>query len=86
MKATDVAGHVAAILDRQPKAFAAALRALDALTEPTPEERQARIWMVDAVEARYPKAAHAVGDAYLKAEDTGADVDYVAVLLTAAGL
>lgn len=86
MNKTGVAGQLATVLARQPKAFAEALRILDALTEPTPEERLSRIWMIDAVEARYPKAADAVADAYLKAETTGADVDYVAVLLTAAGL
>jgi len=71
---------------QNPAAVAAALRILDQVQSPSQEQRIAREWMITAVEQRYPAASQAVEDAYLAAEEAGTEVDYVTVLLEAAGL
>lgn len=49
--------------------------------EVTAETRLVHAWTIDEIERRFPAAAEAVGAAFEAAEATGADVDYVAVLL-----
>lgn len=50
---------------------------------PNPELRQARAWMIQELERRFPAASDAVQAAFDAAELAGGDdeVDYVAVLL-----
>lgn len=78
--------RAAQMLAQNPAAFVQALRILDAVAEPSSEQRMARAWMIGAIEAAYPAASDAVAAAYLAAEDSGAEVDYLGVLLQAAGL
>ncbi len=52
----------------------------------TDEERMARVWLIDELEARYPAASEAVGHAFAEADerdpsDPASEVDYVGVLL-----
>lgn len=71
------------------QALALALRTLDAITEPTEEQRMARAWTIDELERRYPEASAAVEKAFADAaiaEAAGAEggeVNYGAILLAA---
>lgn len=62
-------------------ALTGALVMLEAAASLTAEERWARAQTIKELEARFPAAEAAVTAAFDAAEESGAEVDYVAVLL-----
>ena len=80
MTTNDIRTAAANVLAGQTTAeLVAALLVADAATK-TPETRQARIWIIDAIEARYPEV-NAAMDAWAADDDT--DLTYVEALIAA---
>jgi hypothetical protein len=80
MNTNDIRTAAAAVLAGQTTAeLVAALLVADAVTK-TPETRQARMWIIEAIEARYPEV-NADMDAW--AADVETELTYVEALIAA---
>lgn len=66
------------------RTLAQSLRMVDAKKSLTRDERQAKTWIIQELERRYPAADAAVGAAF-EAAAPEAELDYVALLLDAIG-
>lgn len=81
---TNVAARKAALFAKTTDAaLIGALHILEAQTELTGDERWVRAQTIDELERRHPAASAAVEQAFLESDATGAEVDYVAVLVAA---
>lgn len=89
MASADIEARKQALFARATdQVLATSLRTLDAIVNPSGEERMVRAWTIEELERRHPAASAAVEKAFEETDaafvaGNDADVDYVAVLLAA---